>query len=291
MTSPFLGSASDYTADQLRAKRFERLSRDLYVLRDRELDLRTRVKAVQLVFPGAPACLVTAGTLLKLPVDDDGRVHLARDRLAARSERSDVKVHRYSVADDEVLDLDGVLVTDGPRTLADLSAYLGHEALVAVGDVVVRRWGVVAVADSLERTKRRPGYGRLLRAVPLMDPGADSPAETRGRLRLHAAGFTALQHKVTVTDELGGWLGVPDLADPEAKVAWQHEGEIHFLQGEKRRKKDIDRDEAVREEGWQVVSSTSADDADPERLIRKVTAAYLRAARLWGSHVLPPHLR
>jgi hypothetical protein len=124
-----------------------------------------------------------------------------------------------------------------------------------------------------------------------MDPGADSAAETRGRLRLHAAGFTALRHKVTVTDEHGGWLGVPDLADPEAKVAWQHEGELHFLQGVERRRKDIDRDEVVREVGWQVVSSTAIDDRDPERLIRKMTSAYLRAAALWGRQVLPPHLR
>ena len=291
MTSPFLGSASDYSADQLRAQRFNRLSRDVYVLRDRELDLRTTVRAAQLVFPEAPACLFTAAALLKLPADDDGRVHLARTRLAARSERSHVKVHRYTVLEDEVMHLDGIAVTHGPRTLADLAPRLSLEDLVAVGDVVVRRWSPEEVAEQVRRSHRRPGLARLVRAAQLLDPGSDSPAETRGRLRLHAAGFIALQHKVVVSDEHGGWLGEPDLADTRARVAWQHEGEVHFLKGEKRRRKDIDRDEIVREHGWQVVSSTAIDDADPARLIRKMTSAYVRASVLWGREVLPAHLR
>lgn len=291
MTSPFLGSESDYARDQLRAKRFDRLSRDVYVLRDRELDLRTRVQAAQLVFPEAPACLFTAAVLLRLPADDDGLVHLARGRSSARSERADVKVHRYAVLDDEVHDLDGIAVTHGPRTFADLAPRLDLEALVAIGDVVARRWSAEEVAEQVRRSRRRPGLARLVRAATLLDPGADSPAETRGRLRLHAAGFTTMRHKVVVRDEHGGWLGEPDLADPVARVAWQHEGEVHFLQGVDRRRKDIDRDEVVREQGWQVVSSTAVDDREPERLIRKVTAAYLRAAQLWGRQVLPPHLR
>jgi hypothetical protein len=203
-----------------------------------------------------------------------------------------VKVHRYLLADDEVFEQDGLLVTTGPRTLADLSPYLPHEALAAVGDVVLRGWGAESVAESVRRSRRRPGYGRLLRVVPVLDPGSDSPAETRGRLRLHAAGFTALRHKVTVTDAHGGWLAVPDLADPEARVAWQYDGVEHFRPGdEARRRKDVERDELVREQGWQVVVSTSVDDMQPTRLIRKMTQAYLRAAQLWGRHVLPPFLR
>jgi hypothetical protein len=291
MTSPFRGSESEHTRQQLRAKRFRRLSRDLYVLRDRDLDLRTRVRAAQLVFPETPACLFTAGARLHLPVDDDGLIHLARTRLAARSERADVKVHRFTVLDDEVHDLDGIPVTHGPRTLADLAPRLGLEDLVAVGDVVARRWSVEEVAEQVQRSRRRPGLARLTRAASLLDPRADSPAETRGRLRLHAAGFAALRHKVVVRDEHGGWLAEPDLADPVARVAWQHEGEVHFLQGEQRRKKDIDRDEVVRAEGWQVVSSTSIDDREPARLVQKMTSAYLRAAVLWGRDVLPGHLR
>jgi hypothetical protein len=290
VTSPFLGSER-FTRQQLRSKRYERLSRDVYVLRDAVLNLRLRTEAARLVLPDGIPCLRTAALLQKLPVDDDGAVHLARGRTAARSERAGIQVHRLAIEPDELFDLGGLAVTDGPRTFADLSRELDLEALVALGDVVVRRWGEQAVAKAVARSGRRPGVVLLRQAAALLDPRSDSPAETRARLRLHAAGFTRLRHGVVVTDAHGGWLGQPDLADALARVALQHEGEVHFLKGVKQRRKDIDRDEVVREQDWQVVSSTALDDAQPERLIRKITAAYQRSARLWGSHVLPPHMR
>jgi hypothetical protein len=55
--------------------------------------------------------------------------------------------------------------------------------------------------------------------------------------------------------------------------------------------KDVGRDEVMRAEDWQIVASTAEDDQHPERLIAKVTAAYLRQARLLGPQVLPPFLR
>lgn len=87
MTSPFQGSASQHTPGELRGPRFTRISRDLYILRDRELDLRTRVGAALLALPDAIPCLSTAALLQKLPVDDDGLVHLARPGDAAWSRR------------------------------------------------------------------------------------------------------------------------------------------------------------------------------------------------------------
>lgn len=299
MGTPFRGSTSSYTRQQLRARRFERLTRDVYVERapdvgaDQENSrrLRERVTAAGLVVPDGVACLFTAGLLTRLPVDDDGAVHLVRGRDASRSLRDGVVVHRYPVQADELLDLGWVLATAGPRTLADLSPCLDLERLVAVGDVVLRRYGADPVDEALSRARRRAGVSRLRRAVPLFDPGSDSPAETRARLRLHAAGFVALQHGVTVRDAAGGWLARPDLADETAKVAVQHEGKVHFDKGEAQRVRDVDRDEITRMHDWQVVVSTRYDDARPQQLIAKVTAAYRRSALLWGHSVLPSHLR
>lgn len=291
MTAPFRGSSSSYTRQRLRGSGFVRVTRDVYLLRDTELDLRRRCQAALVVFPEATICLETAARLLTLPVDHDGVVHLDRGPLAARSRRAGLKVHRFGIESDSILDLDGLPVSDGPRTFADLSDRLGLEGLVAVGDVVSRRWEPAQIAAAVEAHGRRPGAVRLRAAVPLLDKGADSPAETRARLRLHAAGFARLQHKVIVRDIGGGWLGEPDLADEVAKVALQHEGAVHFQKGERQRVKDVDRDEVVRQEGWQVVTSTARDDRQPERLIARVTAAYRRSAALHGRDVLPAHLR
>jgi hypothetical protein len=275
----------------LRAQRFQRLSRDLYLLRPAELDLRTRVEAVRLVLPDAVPCSLTSALLLDLPVDDDGCLHLARSTRAPRSERPGVRVHRTPVEHDERHDLDGLPVADGPRTFVDLAARLPLEALVAVGDVVVRRWDAASVAAAVDRRPRRPGLPLARRALPLLDPRAGSPAETRARLRLHAAGFTALRHGVVVRDEGGGWLAEPDLADDVAKVAVQHDGDVHRLKGRRRWEHDVQRDELARQADWQVVVATARDDRQPHLLVAKVADAYRRAARLAGPQVLPPHLR
>lgn len=287
----FLGSTSGLSRQRLRARAYRRLSRDLYVLRDVDVDLRTRTTAAVLVLPDAVPCLFTAGALQRLPVDDDGLVHLARDRDAPRSKRDGIAIHRAPVADDERLHLDGLVVADGPRTFVDLAAHLDLEDLVAVGDVVVRRYGAAALAAAVSRRPKRPGLVLARAALALADPGADSAAETRARLRLHAAGFTALRHGVTVRDGAGGWLSAPDLADELAKVAVQHDGVVHFTGDAARRRLDVQRDELTRQVDWQVVVATSVEDRRPHLLVEKVTDAYRRAARLWGPHVLPAHLR
>jgi len=43
-----------------------------------------------------------------------------------------------------------------------------------------------------------------------------------------------------------------------------------------------------RQEDWEVVVTTARADRHPHLLVGKVTAAYRRAARSWGPHVLPP---
>jgi hypothetical protein len=289
MAHPFIGSASDISKQRLRGKRFTRLTRDVYI--DGANDIWARARAAALVFPDAVMCGSTAALLQNLPVDDDGIVHLCRGQLAARSERPGFKTHRLDIEADEVMVVRGVLVSQGPRTLSDLAAHLSFESLVAVGDVVARRYTRDEIDEAVRRSWGRAGVASLRRAVPLLDGGADSPAETRARLRLHAAGFTALRHKLVVTDEAGGWLAEPDLGDPLARVAVQHDGGVHFDEDPRRRQHDADRDELSRLMDWEVVVSTAKDDRSPDLLVAKVTAAYRRAATRWGDRVLPDHLR
>jgi hypothetical protein len=289
--SAFLGSTSGLTRQRLRSRRYERLSRDLYVLRGAAEDLRARTEAALLVLPDATPCRLTAALLQRLPVDDDGRLHLARGETAPRSRRADVVVHRTPVDRDELLDLDGLAVTDGPRTWVDLAPALADEALAAVGDVVLRRYGRPALQAAVERRHGRPGVVRARRILPLLDAGADSPAETRARLRLHAAGFRELRHGVVVRDAAGQWLAAPDLADERARVAVQHDGLVHLLGSAEQRRSDLERDELARQVDWQVVVATARDDRHPHLLIGRLVDAYRRAAVLHGRGVLPPHLR
>ena len=287
----FLGSASGLSHQRLRARRYVRLSRDLYLLDGEADDLPARTAAALLVLPDAVPCLGTAAQLQRLPVDAEGTVHLARALGAPRSRRTGVVVHRTPVDSDERLSVRGLVVTDGPRTFVDLAAVLDMEALVAVGDVVLRRYGKLPLDEAVARRPRRPGLVLARKALPLLDAGSDSPAETRARLRLHAAGFRALRHGVVVSDADGQWLAAPDLADEVARVAVQHDGLVHLLGSAENRRNDLHRDELVRQVDWQVVVATTRDDRQPHLLVGKVTDAFRRSARLHGRHVLPEHVR
>jgi hypothetical protein len=144
---------------------------------------------------------------------------------------------------------------------------------------------------AVARRRRRPSLVLARQALPLLDPGAGSPAETRARLRLHAAGLRGLRHGVVVRDAAGGWLAEPDLGDEQARVAVQHDGLVHLVGNARQRRHDLQRDELTRQADWQAVVATALDERRPDLLTAKVTDASRRAARLRGSQVLPPHLR
>jgi hypothetical protein len=279
----FLGSESGLSMQRLRGRSLERLSRDLYVPRGTEQDVCLRTTGALLTLPDAVPCSFTAALLQQMPVDDDGLIHLARGRKAARATRSGVKVHRTPVDPDERIVVSDLVVADGPRTFVDLAAKLDLEQLVAVGDVVLRRYDLEALTAAVARRPRRPGVVLARQALPLLDPGSASPAETRARLRLHAAGYTSLVHGVVIRDEAGGWLAEPDLADETARVAVQHDGAVHFEGSLEQRRNDLHGDELSRQHGWQVVVSTAVDDRRPHLLVAKVAAAYERAALLRAS--------
>jgi very-short-patch-repair endonuclease len=291
MDEPFLGSASPYTRQELRAKQFVRLTRDVYVRSPQSLDLPLRCRGVRLAFPDAVLCGRTAALLHGLPVADDGRIHITRGMLEPRSERALVRTHRLDVAEDELEIRGSLVLTVAPRTWTDLASTSDIESLVAVGDVVLRRYGAAALAQAVERSWGRPGVSWMREALPLLDGRAESPAESRMRVRLHKAGYVGLQPQQVIRDAHGGWIACADLGDPVARIAVQHDGAGHFERGRRQWEHDVQRDELSRREGWQVVVSTARDDASPQLLLEKVRAAYWRAAQVRGGRVLPPFMR
>jgi hypothetical protein len=277
MAAPFRGSASELTRQQLRAARYSRMHRDVYVLTPAAVTLATRVDAALSLFPDATVSHRTAALLQGLPADDDGLIHLTRVDAAAASERDGIRVHRAELASDDTTTLQGRKVTTPARTYLDLAAALPRESLVVLADAVTRRTGVAQLERRLAKAYRVRGVRRARAALALADPGSDSPAETRTRLILHGAGFSRLRHGVDVSDGQGGWLARPDLADEAAKVAVQYDGLVHLGDDPEQRRSDIDRDELLRQHGWQVVVLTAVDLRNPQRMVEKVRAAYTRS--------------
>jgi very-short-patch-repair endonuclease len=98
------------------------------------------------------------------------------------------------------------------------------------------------------------GWLALSRAIDLADPGAESPQESRTRVRLVLAGIPKprTQHVIT---RAGAFLARVDLAWPEWKVAVEYDGRWHDSPGR------FDRDRArlnlVLGDGWIVLHLTA----------------------------------
>lgn len=161
----------------------------------------------------------------------------------------------------------GLVVTDRVRTFVELSDVVSHEALVAIGDHLVRRprrrfegrdTPYVGLEDLRSIADAYSGRGAvaLRRAVSKVRMSSDSPAETRLRLIFAEAGFPEpLANQRAWSGEVD--LGEPDLHWPQYRVAVEHEGPRHLTPEQKAR--DIARTERRVRQGW-IEVCTVADD-------------------------------
>lgn len=204
----------------------------------------------------------------------DRRIHLAAP--GARSPRQGTALVRWSHLDVEPVPLEAmptVRITTRLRTLLDLAGLLRPEALVAIGDHLVRRprpefekrsVPFATVAELEEAAERFRGRGalKLREAVSRVRVSADSPAETRLRLAVVAAGLPeplANERAMAATDEAGRSLdlGEPDLHWPRWRVILEHEGPNHLSAEQQAR--DIKRGERRTRAGWIEVRTTAGD--------------------------------
>lgn len=279
-TGPFRGSSAAVTRQQLRARRFRRLHRDVYLLQPADVCFEVACDAALLAIPDATLSHQTAARLWRLPVDDDGLVHVTRPARASVSRLPHVRTHRSPLTADELDALAGRPVTSLARTWLDLAADLDVDEAVVLGDAVVRRTGPAALEQVVDRAGRRKGVVVARAALPLLDGRSASPGESRCRLLLHRAGFDALTHAVPVHDRAGHWVCEADLGDAVARVAVQYDGLVHFGREVRQRLTDLARDELARAAGWQVVVLTGRDLHRPDLAVGKVAAAYDRARAL-----------
>lgn len=277
-TPPPLGSRSGVSRSKLRSRAFARVTRDVYVLAEHASSFGVRCDGVLLALPDAVLSHATAAVAQGLPVPHDDRLHVTRPAGCPASERAGVVTHRRVVRPDEVLVSAGRPTTTPVRTFLDVAPVLPLVDLVVLGDAVAARAGLPGLQAAVREAAGRPGVRGAREALRLVDPGSDSPAESRARLVLHGAGFRGLRHQVQVLDEHGGWVSRPDLADEDARVAVQYDGLVHLEAGPRRWRADIDRDEQTRAAGWEVVVLTARDLRQPALAVGKVAAAYARAA-------------
>ncbi len=147
----------------------------------------------------------------------------------------------------------------------DMAAY---SDLVSVSEMVAHAAAAGPVKGIIQARK----------ALGFADENSWSPRETGFRLvweRL--AGRPRPLCNVPVFDLAGRHLATPDLLDPHAGVAGEYEGSLHLTGA--RRGSDVRREARMREAGLESVTMTSADLGGLDDVVRRIDAAYARAAR------------
>jgi hypothetical protein len=155
-------------------------------------------------------------------------------------------------------------VTTVPRTLVDCAREWPLEDAVVAMDaaLLADRTHPAELREAADSAHHRPGAARAVRAVGLADGRAESPLETRGRLRLIGAGFPPPELQVGIRADgrlravVDAWFDGPAVAvefDGQVKYTdpWRDPGRVPW---EEKRRED-----ALRALDIGVVRITDAD--------------------------------
>lgn len=250
--------------------------------------LRVRA-AAKVIPPGSVICDRTAlwvhGAAI---VGPDGRyeappIDVFRLAGGARVRRPQCQGGTRTLEPDDVMELDGVLVTTPLRTALDLGRLSGRDDAFAALDALMRVGGL-AVGDlsaQLPRFRGARGVRQLRQLVPWANPGAESPAESITRLRLYDEGLPAPTVQYEVRNTLGMVVYRLDLAYPELKLAVEYDGQEHHTSSADRAH-DQRRRDYLRRLGWTIVVLTTEDvygrDPQAAAIVRRERDRLLKAA-------------
>ncbi|MBO0679301.1 hypothetical protein JRC04_17690 [Mycolicibacterium sp. S2-37] len=245
-------ASGELTRRDLR-RRYAKVHRNVYIRKGTELTARDRARAAWL-WSGERATLTghsAAAVLGARWIPHGAPVELAHSRRpAARG----IIARSYALADDERCVVGGMRCTTPARTAYDLGRQFDGQMGVIRIDDLLKATGCT-VDDVQEIAARYPGargIRRLRRTLDLVDPGAESPQETRLRLLLVRAGLPRPVTQIPVTGEGGRVVRRIDMGWPDAMVGVEYDGEQHFT-GPADYAKDIERLEFLADRGWLIV--------------------------------------
>jgi very-short-patch-repair endonuclease len=227
----------------------------------------------------AVACDLTAAYLWSMIVpsgfglDVDAQAcAIATFRDGSRHRAGGVRGRRLELPDEHITTIGDIRVTTPARTWIDCAALVRWTDLVAMGDQLLRS-GLVS-RDELEAMIKwghgRRGIRNARRALPLLDPAAESPGESWTRAILARARLPRPHCNVTVV--VDGRVFRLDIAWPDAKVAAEYDGEE--FHGPDQAPRDEWRRGLLAQDGWRIVVVRKADLARPDDVVAAVRQAF-----------------
>ena len=232
----------------------------------------------------------SAAVLLGLPLWGASldQVHVTIRPRASSQTVGPLRCHVARLRDDEVTSVGGLPVTDVARTTLDLARSLPFEAAVVTLDAALHE-GLLSreqIGQRLMDIAGTRGSRHAARVVRFADDRSESVGESRSRVVLHELGMppSALQFEIAASD--GSFLARTDFAWEEQRVIGEFDGKVKYGRllrpgqeaGEAVFQEKL-REDAIRDESWEVVRWTWADLSVPASLGDRVQRALDRGAR------------
>ncbi|GAA4730716.1 hypothetical protein GCM10023328_07080 [Modestobacter marinus] len=277
LTGVFVGSHAvaqgAVTAKELRSLGYRRLVQGVYADPALPLDHRLRCRGVALLLPpgaaiGGHSAAAWHGAPFAGPNDP---VTVVRPASVEWKGPRQVRVHRGPLGPMDVERVDGVPITTAARTAWDVAALEPLGTAVAALDAMVRSGAVTErqLTEMVDAGGNRWGVSRVRRAVPLVDPRAESAPESKVRVAAVLAGLAPVPQLLVI--EGGVFLGRVDLGWPEVRLAVEYEGAHHF--DAEQIVRDDERYAAMIAAGWRVIRLSSTDLRDLDGVVRRIHAA------------------
>jgi len=221
------------------------------------------------------------GLPLPLRLAQDPRVHISTHVAGLRHAGRGVVGHHVQRDRVLVVTVRGLPATAPVDTWCQLSTLLGLDALIEVGDALVRRKRPLATMAELRtgvlRYTGQRGAKRLREALESVRPRTDSARETATRLVIVRAGLPEPEVNGEIFDRLGRKIATGDLVFRGYRILVEYDGEQHRTD-EEQYHWDVDRLDAIMEAGWRVIRINKSHlRMSPSTALRKITTALAAA--------------
>lgn len=258
-----------------------RLDHGLYASADLNTGLRQRLQALalagrdELVVIRESAALMHGFGVLRSDV-----VHLSGSRAKTARTRPGVQVHGYDIPARDVTMAGAIAVSTPARTAVDLARFAPRLDAIAAVDAALHVGACTPqeLTEQIERQGRARGIVQAREIVRYADGRAESPMESRLRLRVIDGKLPPPEVQYWVCDDRGRPIYRLDLAWPEYLLGLEYDGIDHL--DKPRQRSDLERRGWLLEQGWRLLSVT---DRDVYRTYRQMLGRLRRLQRTAGA--------
>jgi len=200
----------------------------------------------------------------------------------ARVRRPGIECHRTHQTLEPWCEVDGIPIAHPARSWLYTAATADVNALVLLGDALLRRQGPLIRPEELGAVFSNPGcvpgIKKARHALALIRPGTESTGESWTRLQIIRAGLPCPEVSIVVPRPDTGSFSIIDLGYEELMIGVECDGPHHTDPGQMER--DVDRENALKALGWRIIRATASTYRDPTSFIEALRIARSEAIAL-----------